>query len=97
MSKRQAKIGTRYLVRVRCVKSCPALCHSVDVAHQASLSMGFPRQECWSGLPLSTPGDLPEQGLNLYPLSPPALVGGFFTTEPPGKPEMPDTLVKMMK
>ena len=67
------------------------------VAHQASLSMGFPRQEYWSGLPLSSPGHLPEQGLNLYPLSSPALVGRFFTPEPPGKPEMPDTSVKMMK
>ena len=95
MSKRQAKIGTRYLVRVLSPVQLFAILWTV--AHQASLPMGFPRQEYWSGLPLSTPGDLPKQGLNLYPLSSPALVGGFFTTEPPGKPEMPDTLVKMMK
>ena len=42
--------------------------------------MGFSRQEYWSGLPFPPPGDLPE------PASP-ALAGGFFTTEPPGKPE----------
>ena len=34
------------------------------VANQASLSMGFSRQECWSGLPFPSLGDLPDQGLN---------------------------------
>ena len=34
------------------------------VAHQAPLSMEFPRQEYWSGLPFPLPGDLPDQGLN---------------------------------
>ena len=53
------------------------------VACQAPLSMGFPRQEYWSGLPFPSPGDLPNPGIE--PLSP-ALEGGFFTTEPPGKP-----------
>ena len=46
--------------------------------------MGFPRQESWSGLPFPTPGDLPRPGIE--PASP-ALVGRFFTTEPPGKPK----------
>ena len=36
------------------------------IACQASLSVGFPRQEYWSGLLLPTPGDLPIQGLNLH-------------------------------
>ena len=36
----------------------------VTVAHQAPLSMGFPRQENWSGLPFPSPEDLPDQGLN---------------------------------
>ena len=53
------------------------------VTHQASLSMGFPRQEYWSGLPFPSPGDLPNSGTK--PVSP-ALAGGFLTTEPPGKP-----------
>ena len=53
------------------------------VACQALLSIGFPRQEYWSGLPLPSPGDLPNPGTE--PESP-ALAGRFFTTEPPGKP-----------
>ena len=48
------------------------------VAHPASLSLGFPRQEQWSGLLLPSPWDLPDPGIN--PASP-ALVGGFFNTE----------------
>ena len=57
-----------------------------DVALQAPLSMAFPRQEYWSGLPFSSPGDLPSPGIE--PVSPQsfAFAGGFFTTEPPGKP-----------
>ena len=54
------------------------------VTCQAPLSMGFPRQEYWSGLPLPSPGDLPDPGIE--PKSP-ALAGGFFTSEPPGKPK----------
>ena len=50
------------------------------VARQAPLSMGFPRQEYWSGLPFPSPGDLSHPGIE--PASP-ALVGEFFTTEPP--------------
>ena len=50
----------------------------------APLSMGFPRQKYWSRLPFSSPGDFPNLGIE--PVSP-ALAGGFFTTEPPGKPK----------
>ena len=53
------------------------------VAHQAPPSMEFSRQEYWSGLPFPSPGDLPKPGIK--PASP-ALAGGFFTTESPGKP-----------
>ena len=53
------------------------------VTCQASLSMGFPRQEYWSGLPFPSPGDLPNP--RMEPESP-SLAGRFFTTEPPGKP-----------
>ena len=38
------------------------------IAHQAPLSMGFPRQECWSGLPFPSPEDLPDPGIE--PVSP---------------------------
>ena len=53
------------------------------VAHQASLSMEFFRQEYWSGLPFPSSGDLPDPGID--PVSP-TLAGTFFTTAPPGKP-----------
>ena len=59
------------------------------VAHQAPLSMEFPRQEYWSGLPSPSPGDLPDPGIEPASLESPALAGGFFTPEPPRKPVYP--------
>ena len=53
---------------------------------QAPASMGFSMQEYWNGLPFASPGDLPEPGIELVSPVSPALVGNFFTTEPPGKP-----------
>ena len=50
------------------------------VAHQAPLSMGFSRQEDWSGVPCPPPGDLPKAGIEPPPLTSPALAGSFFTT-----------------
>ena len=55
------------------------------VSHQAPLSMEFSRQEYWSGLPVPSPGDLPDSGIK--PGSP-ALAGGYFTAELPGKPQV---------
>ena len=55
------------------------------VTCQALLSMGFPRQEYWSGLPFASPEDLPNLGMELVS---PALAGGFFTTELPRKPKL---------
>ena len=52
---------------------------SCTVAHQASLSMEFSRQEYRNGLPFPTPGDLPNPGIELASLASPALAGGFFT------------------
>ena len=52
------------------------------VAHQTSPSMGFSRQEYWSGLPFPSPGDLPDPGIELRS---PALEAGTLTSEPPGK------------
>ena len=53
------------------------------VTCQASQSMGLPRQEYWSGLPFPSPGHFPDPGIqSVFP----ELAGGFFTTEPPGKP-----------
>ena len=52
------------------------------VAYQAPPSMGFSRQECWSGLPFPSPGDLPNPGIE--PRSP-ALQTDALPSEPPGK------------
>ena len=52
------------------------------VAHQAPLSMGFSRQEYWSGLPFPSPGDLPNPGIK--PGSP-TLQADALPSEPPGK------------
>ena len=56
------------------------------VACQAPLSMEFSRQEYWSGLPFSTPGDFPKPGIDRESPESLALAGRFLTTEPPGKP-----------
>ena len=45
--------------------------------------MGFSRQEYWSGLPFLSPGDLPDPGIEAVS---PALAGGYFIMELPGKP-----------
>ena len=69
--------------------SCSAMSDSAipwTVARQALLSMGFPRQEYWSGLPFPSPGDLPNPGIK--PRSP-ALQADSFPFEPPGKPNIP--------
>ena len=52
------------------------------VVYQVSLSMGFSRQEYWSGLPFPSPGDLPDPGIE--PRSP-ALQADALPSEPPGK------------
>ena len=52
------------------------------------MSRGFSRQEYWSGLPFPSPGDLPDPGMETESLVSPALAGGFFTAEPPGKPDL---------
>ena len=53
------------------------------VAFQVPLSMGFSRQEYWSGLPCPPPGDLPNPGIEPVSLASPALAGAFFTTSAP--------------
>ena len=55
------------------------------VARQAPLSMGFPRQEYWRGLPFPPPGDLLDTWIKPESSVSPVLAGGFFTTEPLGK------------
>ena len=53
--------------------------------YQSPLSMGFSRQECWSGLPFPSPGDLPNPGIK--PRSP-VLQADTLPSEPPGKPNI---------
>ena len=72
---------------------CLALCDPMDcsVAHQAPLSMGFSRQEYWSGLHFLLQGFFPNPGIKSTSLVSPALAGRFFTTEPPGEPPRLDS------
>ena len=75
----------RFVFAINAVKSLSCvwlLATPWNVACQAPLSLGFPRQEYWSGLPFPSPGNLPDP--RIKPVSP-ALAGIFFTTEPPGK------------
>ena len=64
-------------------QSCPTLCTPWTEAHQAPLSMGFSRQEYWSGLSCPPPGDMPNPGVK--PRSP-ALQADSLPSEPLGKP-----------
>ena len=78
-----------YIITCVCVCAAAQLCLTVSpwtVACQTPLSVGFSRQEYWSGLPYPSPGDLPDPGIK--PVSPAALelAGRLFTAEPPGKP-----------
>ena len=67
--------------RINSSNPCAVACH-------APLSMGFPRQEHWSGLPLHPPENLPDPGIErLSPVSA-ALAGRFFTAGPLGKPNL---------
>ena len=65
-------------------KLCPPLCDPIDYSLQTPPSMGFSRQEYWSGLPFPSPGDLPKPGIE--PRSP-AFQADALTSEPPGKPK----------
>ena len=76
--------------------SCSAVSDSFmnpwTVAHQAPLSIGFPRQEYWSGLSFPSPGSLPNPEIES---ASPALASGLLTTEPPGRPIMVNTFVQI--
>ena len=74
-----------------CVCVCACMCSVVSdfaaqwsVAHQAPPSLEFSRQEFWSVLPFPIPGDLPDPGIKPTSPASPALLGRFFTAEPPG-------------
>ena len=67
-------------VPVLATQSCPTLATSWTIACRVPLSMGFPRQEYWSGLLFPPPGDLPDPGTEPASLMSPARAGRFFIT-----------------
>ena len=76
-------VFTVWFVCCSVAKPYLTLCDPMTVACQTLLSMGFPRQEYWSGLSFPSPGNLPRPGIqSMFP----ALAGRFFTIESSGKP-----------
>ena len=73
----EVKVKVKLLSRIRLFATL------WTVSYQASLSMGFSKQEYWSGLPFPSPGDLPDPGIE--PESP-TLEADALPSEPPGKP-----------
>ena len=69
-------------VCVLVAQPCPTLCDTIDCSLQAALSMGFPRQEYWSGLPFLSPEDLPDPAIKA---GFPALQTNSLPSEPSGK------------
>ena len=78
----RSRLCSSHFACVQCSVTSNSFLTPWTVAHQAPLSMGFPRKEYWSGLPFPSPGDIPDP--EIEPTST-ALVGRFFTTEPIGK------------
>ena len=74
-------------ISAKLIQSCLTLWDPMDYSPTAPLSMGFFRQEYWSGLPCPPPEDLPNPGIEESPVSP-LLASGVFTTEPPRKPNL---------
>ena len=79
---RLSSSGISVKVKVKLLSRVRLFATPWTVAYQAPLSMGFSRQEYWSGLPFPSPGDLPDPGIE--PGSP-ALQADALTSEPPGK------------
>ena len=69
-----------------CAQRHPTVGNHMAVAHESPVTLGFFRQEHWSGLPFPPPGDLSDPGIRSESPMTPALAGGFFTTEVPGEP-----------
>ena len=84
--------------RVKYALSIPdsvTFCSPSTVAHQAPLSTGFSRQEYWSGLPFSPPGNLPNPGMEHASLSSPALQADSLPLVPPGKSLFPEYVKRL--
>ena len=76
-------VGNGLLVCAQSLQSCGTLRDPMDCSLPAPLSMTFPRQEYYNGLPFRPPGDLPDPGVEPESL---ALQADCLSTEPPGKP-----------
>ena len=68
------------------LQSCPTLCHPMDCSPPGSSVHGILQARILEWMPFPPPGNLPNPGIKPASLRSPALAGGFFTTEPPGKP-----------
>ena len=68
-------------------QSCPTLCDPMDCSPPGSSVQGLFQARILEQVAISTPGYLPDPGIEPMSLMSPALAGGFFTTEPPGKPQ----------
>ena len=77
-----AKVKVKSLSRVRLFAT------PWTVAYEAPPSMGFSRQEYWSGLPCPPPGDLPDSGIEHTSVRSPVLADSSQLALPPGKPKM---------
>ena len=86
------KKAMRVKVKVKSLSHVWLFATPWTVAHQAPPSMGFSRQEYWSGFPFPSPGDLPDPGIE--PRSP-ALQANALTSESPGKPKK--KAIKLLK
>ena len=84
----QARNITMSESKCEVTQSCPTLATPWTVAYKAPLSMGFFKQEYWSGLLFPSPGDLPHPGIK--PRSP-ALQADALPSEPPRKPRKPES------
>ena len=73
-------VSGRLCVHAKSLQSVQLFVTPWTVAHQAPLSMGFSREEYWSGLPCPPPGDLTDPGIEPVSSMFPALAGSFFTT-----------------
>ena len=78
-------MGTLCVCMLSCFSCVQLFVTPWTVARPAPLSMGFSRQEYWSGLPCPPPGDLPAPGKEPVSLTSPALAGRFFTTSNTGE------------
>ena len=98
MLEKLKKLEVKVLItlRIKSLQLCPTLCDLMDGALQALLSMGFSRQEYWSGLPCPPPEDLPDPGIEPMSLKSPALASGFFTTSATWKAQRKPTKAKLV-